>query len=104
MGTQNADVICMHSKDGKIVPLRIRIVDEDGLQQAYNIKEFRELSHQGARTMPDGICVTNNTLIFECKINVFGKDKLIRLYNNPPALVWKVTHLSINSRMVNYEL
>ena len=92
MLSQNADVICLHSKDGKIIPLRVRLVDEDGLQQAYSIKEYRELSHQGARMMPDGMCVTNNTLIFECKICVFGKEKRINLYSDPPNLIWKVTH------------
>ena len=92
MVSQKADVICLHSKDGKIIPLRVRLADEDGLQQAYSIKEYRELSHQGARMMPDGMCVTNNTLIFECKISVFGAEKRINLYSDPPNLVWKVTH------------
>ncbi len=92
MLSQSADVICLHSKDGTIIPLRVRLVDEDGLQQAYSIKEYRDLSHQGARMMPDGMCVTNNTLIFECKISVFGREKKINLYSDPPNLIWKVTH------------
>jgi len=87
-----ADVICLHAKDGKVTPLRIRISDEDGQYQAYSIKECRDLSHQGARTMPDGLIVTNNTLNYECKINVFGREKTIRLYSNPPYLEWKMTH------------
>ena len=40
----------------------------------------------------DGLIVTNNTLNFECKINVFGREKTIRLYSNPPYLEWKMTH------------
>ena len=42
-----ADVICLHTKDGNVVPLRIRVADEDGLLQAYSIKEYRDVSHQG---------------------------------------------------------
>ena len=58
------DVICMHSKDGKMVPLRIRVTDEEGLNQSFTIKEYRELSHQGTYTRPDGVYVTGETLIF----------------------------------------
>ena len=64
-----ADVICLHARDGKVTPLRIRISDEDGQYQAYSIKECRDLSHQGARTMPDGLIVTNNTLNYESSVS-----------------------------------
>ena len=30
------DVICMHSRDGEIVPIRIRVMDEEGLYQSLN--------------------------------------------------------------------
>ena len=86
------DAICLHSRDGKTAPLRIRVVDEDGLYQAYTIKECRDVSHQGARIMPDGVYVCDNTLIFECTINVFGRDKQVRLYNEPPSQEWRMTH------------
>ena len=86
------DVICLHTRDGKVVPIRIRVLDEDGQYQAYTIKEYRDISHQGARIMTDGVCVSNNTLIFDCKINVFGSDRFVRLYNFPPDQVWKLTH------------
>ncbi len=86
------DLICAHLRDGSISPIRIRVIDEDGQRQTYSIKEYRELSHQGARIMPDGVYVTNNTLIFECKIEVFGNSKTIRLYNTPPSLDWHYTH------------
>ncbi len=85
------DVICQHSIDGTIIPLRIRIVDEDGLRQAFSIKEYRDLSHQGTRTMPDGVYVTDNTLVFECKIVVIDRERIVRLYYNPREIVWKMT-------------
>ena len=85
------DVICMHSRDREIVPIRIRVMDEEGLYQSFTIKEYRELSHQGTYTRPDGMYVTNETLIYECKINIFGKTKLICLYYEPTRIVWKMT-------------
>ncbi len=85
------DVICQHSMDGTIIPLRIRIVDEDGLRQAFSIKEYRDLSHQGTRTMPDGVYITDNTLVFECKITVIDRERIVRLYYNSGGTIWKMT-------------
>ncbi|MCR5252029.1 MAG: hypothetical protein K6E50_15650 [Lachnospiraceae bacterium] len=85
------DVICQHSKDGAIVPIRIRVTDEDGLKQAFTIKEYRELPQQGARTMPDGVYVTDHTMIFECKIVIFERLRLIRLYYEPAQMIWRMT-------------
>lgn len=85
------DLICCHANNGGVTPLRIRVKDEDGQYQAYAIKEYRELSHQGARIMPDGVYVSDNTLIFECKIMVFGKEKKVRIYSNNPYLSWVMT-------------
>lgn len=91
MMTRPIDLICCHNQEGEVKPLRIRVQDEDGQYQAYAIKEYRDLSHQGTRMMPDGVYVSDNTLIFECKITVFGRDKLVRLYCNDPYLAWKMT-------------
>ena len=85
------DLICCHGTKGEVTPIRIRVRDEDGQYQAYSIQEYRDLSHQGARQMPDGVYVSDNTLVFECKINVFGKEKLVRVYSNNPYLSWVMT-------------
>ena len=85
------DVICQHSLDGTIIPLRVRIKDEEGEYQAYTIKDYRDLSHQGTRIMPDGVYVTNQTLVYECNITVFGRTKKIRLYYETGGTVWKMT-------------
>ena len=34
------DVICQHSRDGKITPMKIRVIDEDGEYQEYKIKGY----------------------------------------------------------------
>ena len=88
---KEVDVICQHSSDGSIIPLRVRMTDEDGLRQAFTIKEYKDLSHKGTRTMPDGMHVTDLTLIFQCKICVIDRERIITLYLDPPNLVWKMT-------------
>lgn len=85
------DLICCHGAKGELTPIRIRVRDEDGQYQAYSIKAYRDLSHQGARQMPDGVYVSDNTLVFECKIIVFGKEKMVRVYSNNPYLSWVMT-------------
>ena len=90
-GLRAVDVICQHSKDGEIIPIRVRLTDEDGQRQAYTIKEYKDLSHQGTRTMPDGIYVTDKSVIFECRISVFDRLRMIRLYYDPESMVWRMT-------------
>ena len=86
------DVICQHSKDGAIIPIKIRILDDVGDLQTYTIKEYRDVSHKGTRTMPDGMFVTDNTFIFECRIAVLGRKQLIRLYYETNDTVWRMTY------------
>ncbi len=88
---REVDVICQHSADGTIIPLRVRITDEDGLRQAFTIKGYKDLSHHGTRTMPDGIYVTDKTLIFQCKICVIDRERIIMLYYDPSQTIWKMT-------------
>ena len=48
-----ADVICQHKTDGTIIPLKIRITDEAGEYQVYNIKSYKDVSNRTAYTMPN---------------------------------------------------
>lgn len=91
MTKKEIDLICLHGTNGEVTPIRLRLKDEDGQYQAYTIKEYRDLSHHGTQLMPDGVYVTDKTLIFECKIIVFGREKRIRLYSNEPYLSWILT-------------
>jgi len=86
------DVICQHTKDGNLIPMRIRVKDEEGEYQTYTTKEYRDVSHRGTRTTPDGVYINNNTFAFECKILVFGVKKLIRFYYQPNNTIWHMTY------------
>lgn len=88
---RKVDVICQHSSDGNIMPLKIRFEDEDGQWQTYIIKEYKDISHQGTRTLPDGMFITDNTIAFECKIKVFDSFKRIRLYYFSQGMKWIMT-------------
>ena len=89
--TENIDVICQHSSDGTIIPLRVRIKDEEGESHVYNIKGYKDLSHRGALELPNGVFVCNNSLSFECKIIVFGRQKTIWLYYSLTQHKWGAT-------------
>ncbi|SCW27292.1 hypothetical protein [Eubacterium ruminantium] len=88
---QKVDVICQHSVDGTVIPLRIRLTDEDGQRQVFNIKEYMDISHKGSYTTADGVFVTDNNLIFECKILVINMIKKITLYYSPFNQSWTMT-------------
>ena len=72
---QPVDVICQHSRDGKITPMKIRIIDEDGVFQEYKIKGYRDLTGHGARTLPDGVYVNSFVCLFG-QFTVNGSDRL----------------------------
>jgi hypothetical protein len=85
------DVICQHSKEGKITPIKIRVVNEDGENQEYRIKGYRDLSGMGTRTTSDGVYVKNDTLIFECSVVSFGRNRTFRLYYDPQSMIWRMS-------------
>ncbi len=87
---QPIDVICQHRKDGEIIPMRLRLCDDDGEPHAFTIKSYKDLSHKGAYVTPDGMYVTNNILVFECRIEVFGVRRLVRLYYNQTNNIWEI--------------
>ncbi len=84
------DVICQYSKDGKIIPLRLRLTDEDGERQAFTIKQYRDLTPHEAGTVSDYVTYRNNNRTFECKIQVFGNLKTVKLFFNSNEHRWRI--------------
>ena len=41
------DLICQHTMEGKIIPLKLRFQDEDGELQEYSVKGYRDTSEFG---------------------------------------------------------
>lgn len=88
---KNADVICQHSIDGAIIPIKIRLLDDDGEYQTYAIKSYKNISHTGTYDTPDGIPSTSHTWKFDCRIAVFGREKTIHLFYNAFDNYWRIT-------------
>lgn len=86
-----ADVICQHKRDGTIIPIKIRLSDDDGEFQTYKIKAYKDLTHYGEYIMPNNISSGNHMWKFECKINVFGTQKSIKLFYNAVDNCWRVS-------------
>ena len=84
------DVICQHSQDGTIVPLKIRVRDDDGEYQAYMIQGFREEERRGGITTKDGVYVNSHVTVYECQITIFGHKRRIRLYYNEESGIWSM--------------
>lgn len=84
------DVICQHTRKGELIPIKLRIRDEEGEFQSYAIRSYRDLSHKGTYTMPNGIVATSNILPFDCKIMVFGQEKLVHLFYNSRDNIWRI--------------
>ncbi len=85
------DVICMMGGDGTIIPIRIRFVDEEGAVQVHSIKEYKDLSHRGTFTNPDGVFITNEMMVFMCKVVTFGHEQRIMLYYDAGKSKWMMS-------------
>ena len=85
------EVICQHTKEAKIIPLKIRLEDEDGEIQTYMVRGYRDLTHYGSYRMPNEIVAAKNSIwSFECLISVFGTEKRIKLMYNGKENLWKI--------------
>lgn len=87
---QPVDVICQHCRDGTIIPMRVRLKDEEGMLQSYSIKGYRKVDG-GGFSMPDGVYISMMILAYECKITSFDRERMIRLYYRSPFKGWIMT-------------
>lgn len=84
------DVICEHKSDGTIIPLRFQLADEDGIHQRYTIKGYKVLEKHKDERSKDGLYVTHDMIIFECRIEVLETWRTIRLYCRRSGGEWKL--------------
>lgn len=90
---RNIDMICQHKADGTIIPIKIRMTDDDGAYQEYRIRAYKDLSYKGSVfEMPDvGRVHSSGIYPFECKIECFGNERTIRLFYNSYEHTWKLS-------------
>ncbi len=84
------DVICQHTRSAKIIPIRIRITDEDGEIQNYSIQSYKDISRPGEYQLPNMVRVERFDYIFECRILVFGNLKTIKIMYNCRENLWRI--------------
>ncbi len=89
LSEQPIDVICQHTADGGIIPIKIKIKDEFGEFQIYRILAYKPLIESGRHVLPNGVCVGNQVWSYECKINVYGCEKRIYLMYNLNNGIWR---------------
>ncbi len=84
------DVICQHNRDRSIMPIKIRLTDETGEMQTYQIRGYRDLSGKGDYVLPNGVIVRGHIRTFECKILVFGTERLVKILYNADENQWRI--------------
>ncbi|MBQ1171495.1 MAG: hypothetical protein IIX48_02700 [Lachnospiraceae bacterium] len=89
---RSIDVICQNCRDGSIIPLKLRITDEDGEIQQYQIKGYRDITGRHSYQLPNGTTVTTTQEIkvFECRIECFHRQRVISIFYNPKTLIWSL--------------
>ncbi len=74
------DVIAEFKSDGTIIPMRFRMMNEDGEYEAFTIKAYKQMPKKGTYTTEDGVYICNEDLVFQCKVIVLNIERIVRLY------------------------
>ena len=86
---QTVDVICQHKQDGTIIPIKIRLKDEDEAYQEFVVKAYEVLSRPDQYKLPSQIMVAGHRWEFECKIVVLERERRIKLLYNACEGRWR---------------
>ena len=74
------DVIAEFKSDGAIIPMRFRMMNEDGEYEAFTIKAYKQMPKKETYTTEDGVYICNEDLVFQCKVIVLNIERIVRLY------------------------
>lgn len=88
------DVICQFTRNRSIIPLRIRMQDDDGLQQEYTVKAYKELMPYKMETVASGNGYNHSgNRLFRCRIQVLDAYRDIDIFYNSRDNFWKITKI-----------
>lgn len=87
------DVICQHTRKASIIPIRVRIEDEDGIFHEYTIKGYAEKPHASNALTQHGIRTHSHIWTFFCKIQVIDKMRTIELSYNANDNLWRLVRI-----------
>lgn len=77
-----------------MTPLKVRLYDEDGERQTYQVRSYRMLDGNDKVMLPNEVTVGRSVMSYECRINVFGKDRTIRLTFSKYDSRWTLTDVA----------
>ena len=83
------DVICQHCADGSIIPIKIRVQDDEQVYNVYNIKSYTAITSDKIM-LPSEVMITTDLMRYDCKIEVFGIQKRIVLHYSKSRVKWYV--------------
>ena len=83
---KTVDVICQHKKDGTMIPLKIRLTDEDGETQDYRIKSYRPVTRIGTFELSNMAAGT----VFEIRIVCFDKERVLTIMYHDHDRTWRI--------------
>ena len=83
------DVICQHCADGSIIPIKIRVQDDEQVYNVYNIKSYTAITSDKIM-LPSEVMITTDLMRYDCKIEVFGIQKRIVLHYSKSRVQWYV--------------
>ncbi len=87
---KNIDMICQHNSDGSIIPIKIRMEDDDGMMQEYKVRAYKDLQYKG--NTPDvGHMHTYGIFPFDVKIESFGRERTLSLFYNSYEHTWTLS-------------
>lgn len=103
MGTdliKSIDVICQHKADGTMIPLKLRLLDEDGAYQEYKVHSFKDLTYKGVPLDQLDMSRIHSSGIFpfECRIESFGHERTIRIFYSSYEHRWKLASRQFERR------
>ena len=82
------DVICQHTRDARIVPIKIRVRDEDGEMHNYMVKGYRDISRPGVYATSGMQQIERYDYIYECKVVIFERVHTVKIMYNSHENLW----------------
>lgn len=86
------DVICEHTTDGTIIPLRCRFQDEEGIFTEYTLIGYNQLIPDNDGYVSDRLYVGPHAIAYDCKIKAYDRIRLIRLLYDMKKNRWEIRY------------
>ncbi len=84
------DVYCLFRNDGIVLPIRIRLFDDDGERQDFAVHRYKLIDGSGTACIPSSEIFQRGTVTFDCEIEVFGIRKVLRLLYTATDMQWRL--------------